>query len=83
MSIPAEILVKHHLVMMMIWASLALPTMLWWKESILWVAMMSLYANFVGHFSGWDASRAEANTPSMRDFRRLERKIDKLLKKEQ
>ncbi|MFZ6005620.1 MAG: hypothetical protein ACOYXM_16980 [Actinomycetota bacterium] len=52
-------LVHFHLVMMIVWALLAVPTVLLWKESILWVAFMSLYANFVGHFSGWDAARAE------------------------
>ena len=55
----ASALAKFHLVMMVVWASLAIPTVLLWKESILWVAFMSLYANFVGHFSGWDAARAE------------------------
>lgn len=44
---------------MIVWGVLAIPTVLLWKESILWVAFMSLYANFVGHFSGWDAARAE------------------------
>jgi hypothetical protein len=52
-------LARFHLVMMIAWALLGVPTVLIWKESILWVAFMSLYANFVGHFSGWDAARAE------------------------
>lgn len=52
-------LVKVHFSMMIVWAALAIPTVLFWKQSILWVAFMSLYANFVGHFSGWDAARAE------------------------
>jgi hypothetical protein len=54
-------LARFHLVMMVIWALLGIPTVLVWKESILWVAFMSLYANFVGHFSGWDAARAEVS----------------------
>lgn len=29
------------------------------KTSITWIAMMSVWANFVGHFSSWQASRAE------------------------
>jgi uncharacterized membrane protein len=29
------------------------------KNSIIWIAMMSVWANFVGHFSSWQASRAE------------------------
>jgi hypothetical protein len=56
----AKSLVRFHLAMMGFWAVLLIPTLLWWKQSILWVAAMSLYANFVGHFSAMDASRAEA-----------------------
>lgn len=41
------------------WALLAVPTVLWWKESVLWVAIMSLYANVVGHWSAYQATRAE------------------------
>lgn len=48
-----------HLVMMGVWALLLIPTLIWWKDSILWVAGMSLYANFVGHFSAYQAVRAE------------------------
>jgi hypothetical protein len=55
----ASSLVKFHFGMMCIWLLLIVPTVVWWKESILWVAFMSLYANFVGHFAGWDAARAE------------------------
>lgn len=29
------------------------------KASIIWIAMMSVWANFVGHFSSWQASRVE------------------------
>ncbi|HJR26215.1 MAG TPA: hypothetical protein VJ804_12140 [Acidimicrobiales bacterium] len=57
-------LVRFHLVMMILWALLGIPTVLWWNQSILWVAFMSLYANFVGHFSAWDAARAETNEQS-------------------
>jgi hypothetical protein len=56
----ASFLVKFHFVMMIVWLLLGIPTVLVWKQSILWVAFMSLYANFVGHFGAWDAARAEA-----------------------
>ncbi|WP_030245673.1 hypothetical protein [Streptomyces sp. NRRL S-350] len=29
------------------------------KTSILWIALMSVWANFVGHFSSWQAARVE------------------------
>jgi hypothetical protein len=59
-------LVRFHFVMMCVWAAMFVPTVLWWKQSILWVAFMSLYANFVGHFSGWDAARAEQTNDDQR-----------------
>jgi hypothetical protein len=49
---------NFHLGMMVIWALLVFPTLLLWPRSILWVAFMSLYANFVGHFSAYEAARA-------------------------
>lgn len=49
------------------WALLVIPTLLWWNQSILWVAFMSLYANFVGHASAAEAAEAalaqERDTP--------------------
>lgn len=42
-----------------VWALLAIPTLLWWRESILWVAFMSLYANVASHWAAYQASRAE------------------------
>lgn len=42
-----------------LWALMLIPTLLWWKDSVLWVAAMSLYANLVGHLSAAKASRAE------------------------
>lgn len=51
-------LVKFHVIAMGIWLLLAIPTVLVWKQSVLWVAVMSLYANFASHFSAYDAARA-------------------------
>lgn len=60
-----------HMTMTMVWAGLAVPTLLWWKESILWVALMSEYANTVGHWSSFQAARAEQNTVSNEQFDEL------------
>lgn len=38
---------------------LIIPTMIWWKDSILWVALMSVWANVVSHGTAWQAARAE------------------------
>jgi hypothetical protein len=48
-----------HLVMAISWTLLMVPTLLWWKNSILWVASMSLYANVAAHLSGFQGARAE------------------------
>lgn len=29
------------------------------KGSIIWIALMSVWANFVGHFGSWQAARVE------------------------
>lgn len=50
---------RFHYAMSMVWAVLLIPTLLWWKESVLWVATMSLYANGASHLSAAKASRAE------------------------
>jgi hypothetical protein len=51
--------VKMHKYLTFAWGLLAVPTILWWRESIFWVAFMSLYANLVGHWSAYTAAKAE------------------------
>lgn len=41
------------------WLLLAVPTLLWWRESILWVAFMSLYANVASHWAAAQAAEAD------------------------
>ena len=50
-----------------LWALLVIPTLLFWKSSILWVAAMSLYANFIGHWSAYQAARAERTAAVAKD----------------
>lgn len=49
-----------HLTLGAVWALLLIPTLLVWKDSVLWVAGMSLYANVVGHWSAFQASELDA-----------------------
>jgi hypothetical protein len=44
-----------------VWFLAIIPTVLWWPDSVLWVGLISCYANAVGHFSAWQGSRAEDN----------------------
>lgn len=55
----AQTTVKMHKYLTYLWGALAVPTILFWKESITWVVFMSLYANFVGHWSAYTAAKAE------------------------
>jgi hypothetical protein len=52
---------KVHLTLTFIWGLLVIPTALFWNESVLWIGLISCYANMVGHFGAWQASRAEDN----------------------
>jgi hypothetical protein len=51
--------VVTHLVLAVTWALLMIPTLIWWKTSILWVALMSGYANVASHWGAYQASRSE------------------------
>ncbi|MEE4407253.1 MULTISPECIES: hypothetical protein [unclassified Serratia (in: enterobacteria)] len=50
---------KAHLFMTLLWAALAIPSVIWWKDSVLWVIIISIYANIVGHLAGYTAARAD------------------------
>ena len=39
---------NRHLVMAGAWVGLTIPAAIWWPESVLWVIVVSHYANFVG-----------------------------------
>lgn len=62
---------RFHVTMMGVWALLALPTLLVWRDSITWVAFMSLYANFVGHWSAQQAVLAEKANSAPQSIRTL------------
>lgn len=48
-----------HRGMALIWLGLAIPTLLYWSESILWIAFMSLYANVAAHWGAAQAAEAD------------------------
>lgn len=53
--------------MMIVWPLLAIPAVLWWKESIIFVILLSLYANFAGDFAAYQAARAELKEAERED----------------
>lgn len=52
-------LATFHMFATAVWLVLTIPTLLWWRETILWVALMSVWANVASHFGAWQAARAE------------------------
>ena len=50
---------RCHLVAAVMWVGLAIPSLIWWKDSVLWIILISIYANIVGHLSGYSAARAD------------------------
>jgi hypothetical protein len=58
---------RLHLWLTIIWAVAVIPTLLWWRESILWVAFMSLWANVASHWASYQAVRAEEQIVEMND----------------
>lgn len=53
------LLKNRHLALASTWGLLAVPTVLWWKDSVLWVAILSLYANLASEIAAHHALRAE------------------------
>jgi hypothetical protein len=48
-----------HTVLAAGWALLALPTLILWRDSVLWVALMSLWANLASHWAAREAAKAK------------------------
>lgn len=59
MKLTPSLIKKMHLISAGAWVVLAIPSVLWWKNSVLWVIIISIYANVVGHLSGYTAARAD------------------------
>lgn len=48
-----------HFILMVFWGLSIIPTLIWWRESVLWVAFMSLWANIVSHATGYSAAKGQ------------------------
>ena len=58
-------MVRLHMFLTFGWVALIIPTLVWWRESILWIAFMSLYANIASHWAAYQASRVEKKQDDM------------------
>lgn len=51
---------NRHLVLAALWAVLVIPAVLWWADSIIFVILLSLYANFEASLAAHHALRGES-----------------------
>ena len=59
MALKVRHLRRFHAGATVIWLGLVIPTLLWWRDSILWIALMSIWANIEASFAAWQGARAE------------------------
>lgn len=48
---------RRHLILGWAWIVLAVPALLWWKDSVLFVILLSLYANSEASFAAHNAKK--------------------------
>lgn len=53
---------RRHLILAIAWVLLAVPTIIWWKDAIVWVALMSIYANAESSLAAYHAQRDQEST---------------------
>ena len=41
------------------WVLMVVPSVLWWRTSVPYLVMLSVYAVVMGHWSSWQSSRVE------------------------
>jgi hypothetical protein len=57
-----EFQAKFHAAMTVVWIVLIVPALILWKESILFVILISLWANVAAHWASYQAAHAEKRT---------------------
>ncbi len=78
-KISAKRMAKFHLILALVWAILTIPTLLWWKNSILWVSLMSIYAIVISHLAAYSAAHAEkAASNALNQSEGAKQKADKI-----
>lgn len=50
---------RFHAGMTVVWLLLIIPSLIWWKDSILFVILISLWANVASHWASYQAAHAE------------------------
>lgn len=50
---------RLHAGLTLLWVICLVPGVLWWRNSVPFLVAVSIYANIAGHWSSWQAARAE------------------------
>jgi hypothetical protein len=69
---------RVHLALTVVWVLLMVPSLLWWRESVPWLVVMSVWANVAGSAASWQSAKADCNSPTREDLQRVERKLEAL-----
>lgn len=70
--------ILFHRVSAIVWILLLIPALLWWRESLWFVIVASVYANVK---SDWGAAEAADDRDLAHQLRALELKVDRLLER--
>lgn len=54
-----EVMSRFHIIMVIAWTAAIIPSLLWWKDSILFVILISLWANVAAHWAGFQGAHSE------------------------
>jgi hypothetical protein len=75
----AELLDRYepevHLWITVWWLLAIIPTLVWWKNSVLWVALMSLWANIASHWSAHVGAKASRRLRLEQEKNEANRKV--------
>lgn len=50
---------RFHAVATLVWLALIPPSVTWWRDSVPYLVVLSVWANVAGHWSSYQAARAE------------------------
>lgn len=73
-------LTRFHASMTIIWICLIVPTLLFFPDSILWLALMSLWANMAAHWAAYQGVHSEkvAAEDAECNFNDIDSRLEKL-----
>lgn len=57
----------YHRILAVFWVAMLVPTVLWWKDAVVWVAIMSIYANFEASMAAHAADQTDGGVADKLD----------------